>query len=78
MEQTTLQGAQHRRKVGSQDEAKKSETILRHRNIQMKHLVFEIVKVVLETLNNILSINSFNNIYSTNIKSTLHFYLSQT
>ena len=52
MEQTTLQGAQHRRKVGSQDEAKKSETILRHRNIQMKHLVFEIVKVVLETLKN--------------------------
>ena len=30
MEQITLQGAQHRMKVGSQDEAKKSETILRH------------------------------------------------
>ena len=43
MEQITLQGAQHRMKVGSQDEAKKSETILRHHcNIQMKRLVCEI------------------------------------
>lgn len=43
MEQITLQGAQPRIKVGSQGDAKESETILKHlQNIHMKHFDYEI------------------------------------